>query len=225
MGFYNVATGMRPTDELARKYTLNDNYHQPVMGGTFANMMMFGYRPPCTMPTPTAIRGTCRQPDREPQRAGRHQQLVYAGRLFGRQLHQLLRPVAAGRGADPGHLASLHVPSQCAPGAFYLLNNYVPAFIGSGATDPVNNGPFTLPPVKKAAPHRRSVERGWRVVGFLWRALERLQDRPRSGRKLGSLDPIAYLYWQHLQSVSVLRFGHDRRHGSRGAQQGCARPV
>ena len=29
--------------ELANKYTLNDNYHQPVMGGTFANQMMFGY--------------------------------------------------------------------------------------------------------------------------------------------------------------------------------------
>jgi phospholipase C len=44
MGFYNVAKGDAPyLTELARKYTLNDNYHQPVMGGTFANQMMFGY--------------------------------------------------------------------------------------------------------------------------------------------------------------------------------------
>jgi len=44
MGFYNVANGDAPyLTELARKYTLNDNYHQPVMGGTFANTMMFGY--------------------------------------------------------------------------------------------------------------------------------------------------------------------------------------
>ena len=44
MGFYNVAKGDAPyLTQLAREYTLNDNYHQPVMGGTFANMMMFGY--------------------------------------------------------------------------------------------------------------------------------------------------------------------------------------
>ncbi|HZC98393.1 MAG TPA: phosphoesterase, partial [Bradyrhizobium sp.] len=44
MGFYNVAKGDAPyLTELARKYTLNDNYHQPVMGGTFASHMMFGY--------------------------------------------------------------------------------------------------------------------------------------------------------------------------------------
>ena len=44
MGFYNVAKGDAPyLTKLAREYTLNDNYHQPVMGGTFANQMMFGY--------------------------------------------------------------------------------------------------------------------------------------------------------------------------------------
>jgi phospholipase C len=44
MGFYNVAKGDVPyLTELANKYTLNDNYHQPVMGGTYANQMMFGY--------------------------------------------------------------------------------------------------------------------------------------------------------------------------------------
>ena len=44
LGFYNVASGDVPyLTELANKYTINDNYHQPVMGGTFANQMMFGY--------------------------------------------------------------------------------------------------------------------------------------------------------------------------------------
>src|SRR3981081_2242940 len=44
MGFYKVAKGDAPyLTQLAREYTLNDNYHQPVMGGTFANQMMFGY--------------------------------------------------------------------------------------------------------------------------------------------------------------------------------------
>ena len=44
MGFYNVAQGDAPyLTKLACKYTLADNYHQPVMGGTYANFMMLGY--------------------------------------------------------------------------------------------------------------------------------------------------------------------------------------
>jgi len=44
MGFYNVARGDAPyLTQLAREYTLNDNYHQAAMGGTYANHMMIGY--------------------------------------------------------------------------------------------------------------------------------------------------------------------------------------
>jgi phospholipase C len=44
MGFYNVAKGDAPyLTQLAREYTLADNYHQGVMGGTWANFMMLGY--------------------------------------------------------------------------------------------------------------------------------------------------------------------------------------
>src|SRR5258708_22587467 len=44
MGFYNVANGDAPyLTKLAREYTLNDNYHQAAMGGTYANHMMLGY--------------------------------------------------------------------------------------------------------------------------------------------------------------------------------------
>ena len=47
------------------------------------------------------------------------------------------------------YLKAINVEPNCAPNAYYLLNNYYPAYIGSGVTDPVNNGQFTLPPVKK----------------------------------------------------------------------------
>jgi len=54
LGFYNVAKGDAPyLTELARKYTLNDNFHQSVMGGTFANHMMLPTR--SIMPTTRAI--------------------------------------------------------------------------------------------------------------------------------------------------------------------------
>jgi len=43
MGFYNMASGDAPTfDYLARHYSMSDNYHQAVMGGTGANHIMLG---------------------------------------------------------------------------------------------------------------------------------------------------------------------------------------
>jgi phospholipase C len=42
MGFYNVQAGDEPFNNLARQYTLADNYHQAVMGGTGANHIMLG---------------------------------------------------------------------------------------------------------------------------------------------------------------------------------------
>jgi phospholipase C len=43
MGFYNVQTGDAPVfKQLADEYTLNDNYHQPVMGGTAVQHIMIG---------------------------------------------------------------------------------------------------------------------------------------------------------------------------------------
>ncbi|MGA3049914.1 MAG: alkaline phosphatase family protein, partial [Terracidiphilus sp.] len=44
MAFYNVAKGDAPYfKELADRYTINDNFHQSVMGGTGANHIMFGF--------------------------------------------------------------------------------------------------------------------------------------------------------------------------------------
>jgi phospholipase C len=43
MGFYNVQRGDAPLfKQLADQYTLNDNYHQPVMGGTAVQHIMIG---------------------------------------------------------------------------------------------------------------------------------------------------------------------------------------
>jgi phospholipase C len=43
MGFYNVARGDAPIfKQIADQYTINDNYHQPVMGGTAVQHQMLG---------------------------------------------------------------------------------------------------------------------------------------------------------------------------------------
>jgi phospholipase C len=43
MGFYNMLNGDAPVfKRIADKYTINDNYHQPVMGGTAVQHIMLG---------------------------------------------------------------------------------------------------------------------------------------------------------------------------------------
>ncbi len=43
MGFYNVERGDAPVlKRLADEYTMSDNFHQSVMGGTFVQHMMIG---------------------------------------------------------------------------------------------------------------------------------------------------------------------------------------
>jgi phospholipase C len=43
MGFYNIERGDAPVfKRLADEYTMSDNYHQPIMGGTFVQHMMLG---------------------------------------------------------------------------------------------------------------------------------------------------------------------------------------
>ena len=222
MGFYNVANGDAPyLTKLVRQYTLNDNYHQPVMGGTFANQMMFGYAdalyyadangdpatpdhvlvPGSNPPTyvneienPNPVQGTNNWYTND----------GYGGGSYT-NCSDYQQPGVA---AIVNYLNAIHVPPNCAPHAFYLLNNYVPAFIGSGATDPINNGPFTLPPVIKQ-PHigdRLSQSHvSWAYFGERWNDFK---TAPGEGTNFGSLDPIAYLYCNicnpFLYSASVM---------------------
>jgi phospholipase C len=210
MGFYNVAQGDAPyLTELAHTYTLNDNYHQPVMGGTFANQMMFGYAGALYYAdangdpaTPSA--NQIENPNPQPGTNNWYTQDGYSGGSYTKcsdSTQPGVAPIA-------NYLAALHVPSKCAPGAYYLLNNYVPAFIGSGATDPTNNGPFTLPPVIKQrhiGDELSAAHLPWAYFGERWNDFK---TAPGLGANFGSLDPIAYLYCNicnpFLYSASVM---------------------
>jgi phospholipase C len=210
MGFYNVAKGDAPyLTQLAREYTLNDNYHQPVMGGTFANQMMFGYADalyyaddkgdPATpdvsqIENPNPVQGTNNWYTSD----------GYSGGSYT-NCSDYQQP-----GVAPivNYLNSINVPPNCAPHAYYLLNNYVPAFIGSGATDPVNNGPFTLPPVIKQrhiGDQLSQANVSWAFFGERWNDFK---TAPGAGKDFGALDPIAYLYCNicnpFLYSASVM---------------------
>jgi phospholipase C len=208
MGFYNVANGDAPYfTELARKYTLNDNYHQPVMGGTYANEMMFGYADalyyadangdPAT-PNHVLFPGTnppvylneIENPNPLPGTNNWYTQDGYGGGSYTK-CSDINQPGVA---AIVNYLNTLEVPPNCAPNAYYLLNNYVPAFIGSGQTDPINNGPFTLPPVIKQrhiGDQLSHAKVSWAYFGERWNDFK---TAPGLGINFGSLDPVAYLY-------------------------------
>ena len=222
MGFYNVANGDVPyLTKLARDYTLNDNYHQPVMGGTFANHMMLGYADslyyadtngdPASpghvqVPgsNPPAYVNEIENPNPAPGTNNWYANDGYGGGSYT-NCSDYTQP-----GVAPivNYLNSIQVSPNCAPHAFYLLNNYVPAYIGSGATDPINNGPFTLPPVIKQrhiGDELSQAHVSWAYFGERWNDFK---TAPGEGANFGSLDPVAYLYCNicnpFLYSASVM---------------------
>jgi phospholipase C len=222
MGFYNVANGDAPyLTKLAREYTLNDNYHQPVMGGTFANMMMFGYAdalyyadPNGDPATPNHVLVPGSNPPLYLNEIENPNPLQGTNNWYTNDGYGGGSYTNCSDYTQPGvapivnYLAALEVPPRCAPKAYYLLNNYVPAFIGSGATDPINNGPFTLPPVIKQRHIGDTLSQAnvsWAFFGERWNDFK---TAPGEGANFGSLDPVAYLYCNicnpFLYSASIM---------------------
>ncbi len=154
LGFYNVQKGDAPYMKfLADNYTLNDNMHQSVMGGTGANHIMFGYADAmfysdgnghiATPPTEQI-----ENPNPQPGTNNWYDQDGYSGGTYT-NCSDMSQPAVP---AIVNYLQSLSTPvsPRCAPGAFYLLNNYNPGYIGNGSLQ----GPtstFTIPPTSQ--PH------------------------------------------------------------------------
>ena len=220
LGFYNVAKGDMPyLTELANRYTLNDNYHQPVMGGTFANQMMFGYADAVYYEKPDGTPGTppSNQIENPNPQAGSNNFYTQDGYGGGSYTNcdDINQP-----GVAPivSYLSAKGINPNCAANSYYLLNNYVPAFIGSGATDPTNNGPFTLPPVVSQR-HIGDVltahEVSWAYFGERWNDFK---IAPGLGANFGNIDPpigpAAYLYCNicnpFLYSASVMTNSQER---------------
>ena len=134
LGFYNVAKGDVPyLTKLAREYTINDNYHQPVMGGTFANEMMVGYADalyyadsngnPATPPAaqienPNPLNGT--------NNWYTNDGYGNVSTKIGGSYTDCSDAKQPGVAAIVNYLKALNVSPNCEKGAYYLLNNYVP---------------------------------------------------------------------------------------------------
>ncbi len=147
MGFYNVSSGDAPyLTQLARDYAIGDNYHQAVQGGTGANHIMLGSADAMYysdgqghMATPPA--NQIENPNPQPGTNNYYTQDGYSGGSYS----ECADPSQPGVGAIVSYLKSLpnHPKPNCAPGAYYLLNNYNPGYNGDGS---VNTSAFTIPP-------------------------------------------------------------------------------
>ena len=154
MEFFNVLKGDAPyLKSLADQFTLSDNFHQSVMGGTMANHIEFGYAdsiwysdgngnaltPPAQqIENPNPQPGTNNWYDSDGYGASN-------GSGGGSYVNcaDLSQP---GVPVIVNYLESLPrpVPANCDAGHYYILNNYNPGYNGDGSSS-LSLSPFTLP--------------------------------------------------------------------------------
>jgi len=205
MGFYNVLQGDAPYFKtLADRYAMSDNFHQSVMGGTGANHVMLGSGdaiwfsdgnghaavPPHNQlvapNTPNAgIVDEIENPNPQPNTNNFYTQDGYGGGSYGSQSYgggtysNCSDENAPGVGPVLDYLNSLSRPvkSNCAPGHYYLLNNYNPGYYGDGRNAYADIGNpnqtvFTIPPSTLRTIGDALNERhiSWAYYGEQWNA-------------------------------------------------------
>ena len=149
MGFYNMLAGDAPLfKRLADDYTMSDNYHQPVMGGTAVQhtMLMTGDALPWeSVPGFPATPPAAQVADPTPKSA------TDVGFVRDARWTKC-DPSAPGIQPIVDYLKSLPwrpdlTASNCEPGRFYMINNTRPGFLSNGAlnTAAINAG-TAVPP-------------------------------------------------------------------------------
>jgi acid phosphatase len=151
MGFYSMASGDAAYfRELARTYAIADNYHQPVMGGTGANFLALstGHAGVYLDNGKPAVPPANQIEDPDP-RPGTNNWYKNSGYRSGSY-------TACADAGQPGvkairdYVASLpYKPfndGNCAPGSYYLVNNYSPGYSFDGQAQPLGASHYVLPP-------------------------------------------------------------------------------
>jgi phospholipase C len=140
MEFFNMQNGDAPLmKSLADKYTISDNYHQPVMGGTGPDSVPLGFadqvyfsdgKADGAVAAPPAATIYNPNPVTSAYSGGNFN--LYTNRAQWFNCSDATQP---GVGPILSYLAMLpyHVDPKCAPGAFYNAVNVNPAFTPKGA--------------------------------------------------------------------------------------------
>jgi phospholipase C len=186
MAFYNIQAGDAPVlKKLADEYSMSDNFHQSVMGGTGANHVMLGLgdaifwsdgkgnptTPPSHIANPDPLPGT---DDVYTVDLGFDGNFTECG--------DLSQP-----GIKPIHdyLASLpyRPSSKCEPGRFYMVNNDNPGFLPDGTVDAAGIAKgASVPPTNVRTIGEALNEKGvsWAYYGGAYNAAVQLQQNPTS---------------------------------------------
>ncbi len=148
MGYYNMARGdARLWRFVANHYATSDNYHQPIMGGTTANMIALGTGDVASYQDAD---GRAAVPPRleiaNPEPNG------HGGYVRATEYTQCTDPSQPWVGSILGYLASRPYPpfrsGNCDPGRYYLINNREPAYLPDGTPNPNDaTPPQTMPPI------------------------------------------------------------------------------
>ena len=196
MGFYNMAQGDSPYfRKLADEYAISDNFHQAVAGGAGANHIMLGYADmiffsdtngkPAVPPS-----GQIENPNPQPRsnnfwiNDGYGSVATKIGGSFANcsdRKQPGVAPIIA-------YLNAMRVKANCQSTAFYMVNNYNPAYVGDGALDSAATGPFTIPPthVRHLGDSLNAGRVSWSYFGEGWNDYRADPDRVRN--------PAGYLY-------------------------------
>lgn len=183
---------------------MSDNFHQSVMGGTGANHIMLGTGDamffsdgkgnPLTPPhkqlvaagTPNAgVVDEIENPNPQPKTNNFYTQDGYGGGSFGSPSYGGGTYSDCSNSTAPGvesvltHLSTLPylVNPRCAPGHYYLLNNYNPGYYGNGSDAYADIGNpketvFTIPPsnVRTIGDELNENNISWKYYGDQWNA-------------------------------------------------------
>jgi phospholipase C len=171
MGFYNMAQGDAPTFKaLADQYTMSDNFHQSIEGGTGANHIALGtglaiYYSDGQGHVATPPTNEIENPNSQ---AGTNNWWVQDG-YSGGSYSNCSDDTQPGVMEVHKYLTSLpsHPKMKCKKDAYYLLNNYNPGYFGDGT---VNTSTFTIPPssVHTIADNLNARNISWRYYGAGW---------------------------------------------------------
>jgi phospholipase C len=160
MGFYNVQNGDVPYfKQLADNYSMSDNFHQSVNGGTGANHIMLGHgdmiwfsdgkgNPAAPPHNVEVAKGTANagivdeveNPNPAPKTNNWYTEDGYGGGSFGSpsfgggSYSECADTTQPGVAPIAKYLKSLEpkIPTRCQAGHYYLLNNYNPGYFGNG---------------------------------------------------------------------------------------------
>ena len=191
MGFYNMQAGDVPElKSLADQYSMSDNYHQAVMGGTGANHIMMGsgdaffWSDGNGNPTiPPA--GVIANPN--PITGSNDQYIVDL--FFNGDFTNCADSTQPGVDAIRDYLATLyyHPQPNCQANHYYLINNENPGFLPDGTVDTTGIGKgASIPPTNVRTIGEALNEKGisWAYYGGAYDAAVALEHDPTSTNPL-----------------------------------------